>query len=238
MPEEIFVLNRQVRLLQPPGGFRTSLDSVMLAAACRAKEGDRVLDMGAGVGGASFCLLARVPNCHVTGVEIQPEYHALAVENIKLNNGNADFICADIHAFESDRFDHIICNPPYLEAGTHTRSPDEGRAASNGHEKETLSAWVDTAFRLLKSNGSLTIIHRADMMDKIILAMGKRFGAIEIIPLWPRQEEDAKRVIIRAIKDRRSPCILYAGIVLHHSDGTYTAEAENILRNGEGVKLG
>jgi tRNA1(Val) A37 N6-methylase TrmN6 len=236
-PEEIFVLNRRVRLFQPPGGFRTSLDSVMLAAACPAKAGERVLDMGAGVGGASFCLLARMPDCLVTGVEIQPDYHVLAVENIKLNKGSADFICADVHGFEAERFDHIICNPPYLEAGTHTRSPDEGRAAANGHDRESLSAWIDTAFRLLKSNGSLTVIHRADMTDKIILAMRKRFGALDIIPLWPRQGEAAKRVIIRAIKDRRSPCILHAGIVLHGPDGIYTDEAENILRDAGSIGL-
>lgn len=230
--DEIFVLGRRVRLLQPPGGFRTSLDSVMLAAACPAQAKDRVLDMGAGVGGASFCLLARVPGCHVTGVEIQPEYHALAVRNIGLNESNADFICTDIHGYKAEPFDHIICNPPYLEPGTHTRSPDEGRAAANGHDKESLSAWVDTAFRLLKSNGTLAIIHRADMMDKIILFMGKRFGAMEVIPLWPRMGETAKRIIIRAIKDRRSPCILHAGLVLHQKNGEYTREAECILRDG------
>ncbi len=234
-PEEIFVLNRRVRLLQPPGGFRTSLDSVMLAAACPAKAGERVLDMGAGVGGASFCLLARVPDCHVTGVEIQPEYHALAVQNIHLNKSDADFVCANIHAFEAERFDHIICNPPYLEAGSHTRSPDEGRAAANGHDRENLSAWIDSAFRLLKSNGSLTVIHRADVTDKIILAMGKRFGATEIIPLWPRVGEAAKRVIIRAIKDRRSPCVLHAGIVLHGPDGAYTPETDAVLRDAHAI---
>jgi tRNA1Val (adenine37-N6)-methyltransferase len=58
-PVEIFVLDKKVRLLQPAGGFRTSLDSVMLAAACPTGPGSRVLDMGCGVGGAAFFLFFR-----------------------------------------------------------------------------------------------------------------------------------------------------------------------------------
>jgi tRNA1(Val) A37 N6-methylase TrmN6 len=236
-PEEIYVLDRRVRLLQPPGGFRTSLDSVMLAAACPAGAGAHVLDMGTGVGGAAFCLLARVPGARVTGIEVQPGYHDLAVRNIALNaaEGRAEFACADIRTFQADApFDHVMCNPPYLDAGTHTRSPDEGRSLALGHDDAAMGVkdWVDAGFRLVKSNGTLTVIHRADMVDKIILALGKRFGAIEIIPLWPRASEAAKRVIVRAIRDRRTPAVVHPGLTLHEADGTYTQAAEAVLRSG------
>jgi tRNA1(Val) A37 N6-methylase TrmN6 len=244
--EEIQILNRRVRLLQPVGGFRTSLDSVMLAAACPAESGQSVLDMGAGVGGAAFCVLSRVPGCNVTGVEIQDEYHALAIRNISLNEAEnqAEFVHADIMAFEAERFDHVICNPPFLEAGTYTPAEDAGRAMALGHgapvvlarsdaRGEDLKAWIDAGFRLLKSNGSLTLIHRADCIDKIIQVLGKRFGAVEVIPLWPRCGEPARRVIVRAIKDRRSPALLHPGVVLHEADGAYTPEAERYLRQGE-----
>ncbi len=242
-PEEIYVLDRRVRLLQPPKGFRTSLDSVMLAAACPVREGEkdaRVLDMGCGVGGAGFCLLARVPGIHITGVDIQPDHVALARRNIELNNAQdrAAFTCADIRDFnvadKDGRFDHIICNPPYLEAGSYTPSPDDSRARALGHEGQaemSLKDWIDAGFRLLKSGGSLTLIHRADMTDEIILSLGRRFGAVEIIPLWPRAGQAAKRVVIRARKDRQTPCVLHPGLVLHEDDGKYTPEADNILRN-------
>jgi tRNA1(Val) A37 N6-methylase TrmN6 len=244
MTPEIYVLDRRVRLLQPEEGFRTSLDSVMLAAACPAREGERVLDMGCGVGGAGFCLLARVPGCHVTGVELQADHVALAERNIALNGaeGRAAFACADIRDFMPDcppeaRFDHIICNPPYLDAGAHTPSPQAKLATARGHAGAEMGVkdWVDAGFRLLESGGSLTLIHRADQADRIIQALGRRFGALALIPLWPHAEEAAKRVIIRAVKDRRSPATLHPGIVLHGADGAYTPEAEAILRDGRPI---
>lgn len=236
--QPIHVLDHKVRLFQAENGFRTSMDSVFVAAACPAKGDARILDMGAGVGGASFCLLWRVPECHVTGVEIQQSHVDLAQDNIVLNDceGRANFICADVTVYEAaETFDHVMCNPPYLEAGHHTVAATQEKALAMGHESATLKSWIDAGFRNLKSGGTLTMIQRADMTDKIILGLGKRFGAVEIIPLYPRSGEAAKRVIIRAVKDRKTPSILHAGIILHEADGRYTARADEILRDGAAI---
>lgn len=232
---EIHVLDKRVRLLQPQGGFRTSLDSVMLAAACPARAGDHILDMGCGVGGAGFCVLTRVAGTKLTGVEIQGDHVDLARRNIQLNNmqGRADFTVSDIRDFFApNSVDHVICNPPYMETGAHTVSPSQRKAVAHGHQDDTvLDDWLEAGFRALKSGGSLTMIHRADKTDKIILGLKNRFGAVEIIPLWPRVGGNAKRVIVRAVKDRKTPAILHAGVVLHEADGSYTRAADAILRD-------
>jgi tRNA1(Val) A37 N6-methylase TrmN6 len=254
---EIHVLGHKVRLLQAAEGFRTSLDSVMLAAACPAGPKSRVLDMGTGVGGAAFCLLWRVPECHVTGIDIQQSHVDLASANIPLNNsyGRAAFFCSDIRDYKAGApFDHVMCNPPYLEAGTYTPSASPERAIALGHfenppspnplpvgerallqEAMSLEDWVKAGFQNLKSGGSLTIIHRADHTDKIIRAMGRKFGAVEIIPLYPKAGQGANRVIIRAVKNRKTHASIHPGLVLHDEKGAYTKDADAILRDGAAI---
>lgn len=231
--EEIYVLNKRLKLIQAKNGFRTCLDSVMLAAACPAQEGANILDIGCGVGGAGLCVLARVAGAMLTGIDIQSDHIELAVQNAKMNNmdSQATFISSDIRDYKDNRFDHAICNPPYLDAGDQTPSPSSAKATAHVHQDDvTLRNWIDGAVRNLKSKGSLTIIHRADQSDKILQNLEGRFGGTEIIPLWPKQNTPAKRVIIRTYRDSRASAILHPGIVLHQENGDYTEDAEGILR--------
>lgn len=237
--DPIYVLDKKLKLLQPEGGFRTSLDSVILAAACPAKPGETVLDLGCGVGSAGLCLLYRVQETALIGVDIQNDSIKLAEKNAALNNmaARAVFTEHDIRTYREKSAHHVVCNPPFLESGTHLISPDEKLARARGHQDRdtTLQNWIDAGFHNLKPLGSLTMIHRADHTDKIIQALGKRFGATDIIPLWPKTGVEAKRVIIRTWKNRKTPARLHPGIVLHNRDGAYTAAADEILRDAAGL---
>lgn len=231
----IYVLGERVLLQQPVEGFRTSIDSVLLASACRIRENQTVLDMGCGVGSAGLCVLRRVEGTLLSGVDIQHDHLELARQNAILNamSERCHFVCSDIRTYRDHQYDHVICNPPFLDAGAHIPSPSQSKALAMGHKEVglTVKDWIDSGFYNLKPLGSLTLIHRAGDTDKIIHALGKRFGSIEIIPLWPKVGVAAKRVIIRAIKNRKSPTIIHPGLVLHKEDGKYSDIAENIFRN-------
>ncbi|MES2729866.1 MAG: methyltransferase [Pseudomonadota bacterium] len=239
---EIQVLGGRVRVCHlATGGLGTTLDSVMLAAACPAKPGETLLDMGCGVGSAGFCVLARVPEVRLIGVDIVPAQAEMAQYNATLNEctTQARFLAADIRDYvmglARPLFDHVICNPPYLEAGTYVPSPNDVRAKAMGHDTPdiTLEDWVRAAHRAVKSKGSMTFIHRADALPQMMQALGKKFGDITIMPLWPREGQPAKRIIIRAWKDRRGPAVLTPGLVLHQTNGDYTPAAGAILRHME-----
>lgn len=228
------MLGERLTLLQPDEGLRTTSDAVLLAAACPVVADENVLDLGCGVGTAGLCVLARLDRVSLVGMDIQEDHVALARQNAIVNGfaERAEFWVHDIRDDLEERFDQVICNPPYLEAGTHIASPTKSKAMAKGDA--ILEDWVRAAHRFVKSKGSFTLIHRADYLDRIVRALGKKFGRIEIIPLWPKVGVDAKRVIVRCIKDSKSPAVLSAGLVLHEEDGGYTLAAEKIFRAGEG----
>ncbi len=237
---EIHILGHKVRLYQPLEGFRTSLDSVLLAAACPAIKFQKVLDIGCGVGGASFCLLYRQPEIKLTGIDIQEEYIHIACRNRTLNKHHIqpEFKVDSVIDFRmensQDRFDHVICNPPFYDAGDHIPSPSTAIALARGHIDEalTLKDWIDCAYYNLKSKGSFTIIHQAEKLDVILRDMGKRFGATEIIPIYTKLGRPAKRVIIRSYKDRKSPLMLRQAVYLEDAGGQQTEHAHFLLREG------
>ena len=78
-------LGGRIGVLQPKGGHRAGSDAVFLAAAVPARAGMRVLDVGAGVGVAGLCVLARVPSAELTAIEIDARLCALAAKNAERN---------------------------------------------------------------------------------------------------------------------------------------------------------
>jgi len=227
------LLGGRVRLRQSRDGYRAAIDPVMLAACIDARPGQRVLDLGTGTGAAALCLMARVEGLAVTGLEIDPSTAALARENAALNAQSGFAVrTADVAALPDDLrgFDHVIANPPYLEAGRADPSPEPGRARSNV-DSLGLEEWVAAAAAAAAPRGGIAFIQRADRLDALLAAFLRcRIGEVVVVPLWPHAGEAAKRVIVRGRARLRTPLRLHPGLVLHQAGGGFTPAADAILR--------
>lgn len=241
MPEAVehTLLGGRVRLLQPAGGgYRAAIDPVLLAAAVPARAGQAVLDVGVGTGAALLCLLARCPGVVATGLELRPDHAALAGRSLALNGWSARIVVGDVQGrpapVEGNAFDHVLTNPPFHGPGT--RPPHDGRAGAH-MEEVPLAEWLGFCLRCLKPRGMLTVIHRADRLGDILAALRGKAGAVEVLPLWPKAGQAAKRVIVRACKGAKSPLTVHPGMVLHGDDGAFTAGAQAVLRDGAALDL-
>ena len=247
LSEDLF-LDGKVRLLQPVEGYRAATDPVFLAASIKAKAGQKVLDVGCGVGAASLCLAARVDGVQVTGLEIQSDLVAIAAQNIALNKIQERFrvVEEDLSTRpmdpEPNSFDHVMANPPFYESGSGHRPPNEIKARAHMEEDATLKQWVDYMLRMAKPKGSVTFINRVERLEETLACLQGRLGEIVLYPLWSMnptgpQSRGAKRFILQGRKGLKSPLKFASGLVVHEDDGQYTSQAASILKEGVGLDL-
>ena len=238
-------LGGRLVLRQPARGYRAGTDAVMLAAACPARPAERVLELGCGAGVALFCLGARVPGVVLTGLERQEELAVLAWHNAAATGIAARILSGDLARMppelRAESFDHVIANPPFFMTGT--RAPDASRAAAR-HEDTALEAWVDAGLRRLRPGGALTLIHRTEALDRILVALAGRAGAVSVLPVAARQGHDAGRVIVVSRKGARGGLRLHAPFVLHGRPAherdceDLSPPARAVLRDGAAIVAG
>jgi tRNA1(Val) A37 N6-methylase TrmN6 len=127
-------------------------------------------------------------------------------------------------------------NPPYLKAGTVSAHPLKAAATAEGDTK--LADWIACARAVLKPGGLLTLIHRADRLDDVLGCVTRSFGGIVILPIHPKRDRAAKRIILSAQLGSGEPLTILPGFVLHEESGAFTAAADSILRHGASLTLG
>ncbi|MBX6425015.1 MAG: methyltransferase [Variibacter sp.] len=240
-------LGGRLRLLQPRRGHRFGHDGVLLAAAAPAAAGDHVVDLGAGVGLAGLAVAVRVPQVTVTLVERDPDLAALAAENIRRNRleARARAVLLDVSAparawsaaaLGPGSAQGVIMNPPFNDPARQNVSPDPARARAHA-AAGGLEAWCRAARRLLAPDGVLTLIWRAEALEHVLAALSRGFGAVSVLPVHPRPDAAAIRVLVSARKGSRGPLRMLPGLVLSDSEGRPTAAAEAVLRGAGSLAL-
>jgi tRNA1(Val) A37 N6-methylase TrmN6 len=241
-------LGGRIRCLQPEKGYRAGIDAVFLAAAVPAAMGETLFEAGSGTGVAALSLIARVPSIHVTGMEISARYGMLADENAKRNGFGQSLrvIHSDVkealrrdlvHLPAHGSFSHAFANPPYFEDGKGTPSPHLLKAQAHSFGPDDLDLWIKVLHTMVTLRGTATLVHRPESLGKLLAAMEPRFGDIRVAPLYAREGTAASRILVQGVKGSKAPMQLLPGLILHRADNTFTAEAEQILRDGMAWRL-
>lgn len=236
------VLGGRLKLRQPRRGHRVGHDAILLAAATGGGYGERAVEFGAGVGAAGLAVASRNPGMRLTLVEIDPALCALARENVELNRfadritvlardvTRPDFFGVD--ALPAGAADRVLMNPPFNDPARQNVSPDPSRALAHAAPADALPHWLASAERALKPNGVLTLIWRADGLAQVLDALARDFGGVTVLPIHPKPNAPAIRVLIRAGKGVRGPLAMLPGLELNDASGRPSAAAEEILRGG------
>jgi tRNA1(Val) A37 N6-methylase TrmN6 len=241
------VLGGRLKLRQPRRGHRVGHDAILLAAATGGAYGQTAVEFGAGVGAAGLAVASRNPGMRLTLVEIDPVLCALARENIELNRfaDRMTVLTRDVtrpdlfgvDALTAGIADRVLMNPPFNDPARQNISPDPGRALAHAAPADVLPLWLASAERALKPNGVLTLIWRADALAQVLEALSRDFGGVTVLPVHPKPNAPAIRVLVRASKGARGALAVLPGLELNNAGGRPSAAADEILREGEVLPL-
>jgi tRNA1(Val) A37 N6-methylase TrmN6 len=226
------LLGGRVIIAQPAKGYRAGLDAALLAAACDAKAGDRVLDAGCGAGAVMLAAAVRRPGVRFVGLERDPDAAALARRNI-VDNGLADraeAVTGEVEAGGLAGFDAVLANPPFFDDPGALRAPHPAKRGA-WMADAGLDGWMSFLIEAVRDGGRITLIHRAERLADILALLAKRAGSVQVRPVHPFADAPAKRVLVRAIRGGRAPLQLLPPLVLHERGGAkHTPQVEAILR--------
>jgi len=125
-----------------------------------------ILDIGTGSGCLIITLLKERYNCLATAIDISKEALKMAKYNAKLHHleNKIKFYNIDIDKFNSNKYDLIISNPPYINKVDLNRLDDdvrlyEPRLALYGGITgfDEIKKVIESSYKLLKYNGKLII---------------------------------------------------------------------------------
>ena len=239
-------LGGKIAIWQPRRGYRAGVDPVLLAASVPAKAGQSVLELGCGVGTASLCLAARVPDLQVTGVEMQQAYAILAKRNAQENTLPLTVVIADLCALPApvrqERFDHVIMNPPYFDRSEGTASNDIGKDVAFAGETP-LRTWLDIGARRVGPRGYLTLIQRMERLPEVLDALAGRLGAVIVRPIAGRAGRAPELFLLQARQEGKTPFRMAPTLVMHSGkthigdQESYTPEVTRVLRSGADLHI-
>jgi len=231
------ILGGKLSVIQPRQGYRFSIDSVLLARFLRAREGSRILDLGAGCGVVSLIIADLLKPREVIALEIDAAMAELIKRNASSNGfGNISAICGDFRqrrlcGIEPGSFDAVVANPPYRAVGSGRRSPNPARQTARQEEQGVLEDFVKGAAKYARFGGAAVMVMTAARGAELISLM--RLCSLEpkrMRLVHPRIELPASVLLVEARRGGGVGVTIEPPLVIYSSKGCYTEETRKLLR--------
>lgn len=223
------------KIIQDPERFCFGMDAVLLSGFARAKEGDRVLDLGTGTGIIPILMEAKTQAAHFTGLEIQHESADMAARSVSLNHleGKIEIVTGDIKEavslFGAASFDVVTCNPPYMTEHHGLTNPEAPKAIARHELLCTLEDVISQAAKLLKPGGNFYLVHRPFRLVDIITLL-RTYGVEpkRMKMVYPFVDKEPNMVLIEANRGGRPRLSVEKPLIVYKEPGVYTDEIYDI----------
>ncbi|MBC2855838.1 MAG: methyltransferase [Cetobacterium sp.] len=206
--EDITILDDKHNLIQSKNGFRFGIDAVLLSDFYEAKKTSKVLEIGTGNGIISILLKIKEKIIKVTAIEIQEEVASLAKRNVIFNSmqDSIDVIECDLNNYkESNSYDCIVCNPPYMTIDGKLINDDNSKSIARHELKLDLKGLIKNSKRILKPRGEIFLVHRSYRFTEIARELEDNGFSIKRVKfVYFSKSTNSNLVLVQASKGRKN----------------------------------
>jgi tRNA1Val (adenine37-N6)-methyltransferase len=213
-------------MVQPEGGYRFSLDSLLLACFARAGREQVGIDLGCGCGVVGLALLLRQPGLRLTGVDIDPESVRVAGLNA-VNLHYADRyapVLSDVAQWRPERVvDFVVANPPYRPLGRGRVSQGESRTVARFESRGDFALFARCAAVALRTRGRFTFVHLPERLPEILDGLARAGLAPKRLRLvYGRPGQEARMALVESVKAGKPGLRVEPPLFLHIGSGRQT----------------
>lgn len=222
-----------LKIYQNPLFFSFSLDSIVLANYSTIRLRDKkIVDFCTGNAVVPLILSQRCDKS-IEGIEIQDQLYQLGCNSLALNSleDRIHLFCCDVKDFCNDashfnQYDLVLCNPPYFKNyDESTKNISYEKMIARHEVLIDLDSICDSASKILKEHGNISIVHRTDrLMDAIISLKKYHLEPKRIKFVHETINKESFLVLIEAQKMGSSGLKVDKPLILYHEDGTMTDE--------------
>ena len=222
---------KKFKIVQADLGMRLSTDSVLLGASVYSNCPKNILDIGSGTGILSLMMAQRYNDAKITAIDIEKA----AFETTKLNVENSKWkarinvVQADIKKWKSEqKYDLIICNPPYFEHDTPSPIVEKQIARQN-----SLLSYEELAFyssRLMAENSDFWCILPYDKQQKLISAFLKQnISPFYFMPIKSQPHKPYIRIILGFSAKIKRPVL--KNLCIYDTNKEYCQDFANLTKD-------
>jgi tRNA1Val (adenine37-N6)-methyltransferase len=208
----------------------------MLLGAWTGSGFKNILDVGTGTGILALMMAQENPQAKITAIEPEPEFLAEALVNFS-NPAYAvrlTGIRSSLQAFDStEKFDLIICNPPYFENSSKSENAAKNQVRHN--DVLPLQDLYQCAGKLLLRPGNLNVIFPFES-EKQHFEVAKQAGFFPARILRTHREDGTfKRTLVSYSFDAGTPVV--EELLVKYSNNTYSTQYIELTRKFYGKDL-
>ena len=211
-------------------GMKVNTDSVLLGCYTNPGNARNILDVGTGTGLLAIQLSFETSS-PIVAIEIDHQAYEQACSNVAINHKEHQItvINEDFNKYNpSCKFDLIICNPPYFETGSPTRSEKRNVARYTGNL--THEDLISRSKELLSDSGILAVCLPFQAAEHIKnTSDSTSFKLVKNVYVFPKEKKDCYLELLfwQNNKEPNAEIPLTESLTIRAKDNSYTDEYKN-----------